>query len=44
MQESNAISLFFFFFSDQATRKFLVAGDTELGQVHGNAEEPILPF
>ena len=34
----------FFFFSDQATRKFLVAGDTELGQVHGNAEEPILPF
>ena len=41
MQESNVISLFF---SDQTTRKFLVAGDTEFRQVHGIAEEPILPF
>ena len=41
MQESNVISLFF---SDQTTRKFRVAGDTEFRQVHGIAEEPILPF
>lgn len=44
MQKSNVISLSFFFFSDQTTRKFLVAGETEFRQVHGIAEEPILPF